>query len=159
MINTAKKNFTSRYSMESTTNRASLSDYTAIYVYPSVSYLDNARVGAFENYVYLTSSKKLWLLCIVDTMEEICGENVGGSPPSVSFPVSSVCKPWSGVTKTKMGRYASKDLKADYNDDNGFQSTICTMGNYRSLPPFPDPTLNPKFPEIEDTSLLLILHL
>jgi len=32
------------------------------------------------------------------------------------------------------------------------------MDNYRSLPPFHDPTLNPKFPEIEDTSLLLILY-
>lgn len=147
MINTAKKNFTSWYSVDSTTKRTSPSDYTAIYDYPSVSYLDSARVGAFENYVYLTSSKKLWLLCIVDTMEEIFGENVGGLSPSISCPVSTACTPWSGVTKRKMGRYASKDLKVD-DDDDGFHSTIYTMSNYRSLPPFHVPTLRPKFPEI-----------
>jgi hypothetical protein len=58
----------------------------------------------------------------------------------------------------KMGRYGLKDLKVDENDDDGFHNTICIIANYTSLPPFHDPTLNPKFPEIEDTSLLLMLH-
>jgi hypothetical protein len=91
-------------------------------------------------------------------MEEICGKNVGGSSPNISFSVSSARKPPSGVTKTKMGRYGLKDLQVEENDDDGFHNTVCTMANYRSLPPFHDPTLNPKFPEIEDTSLLLMLH-
>ena len=68
----------------STTRTASPSDYTAIYDYPSVRCLDSACARAFENYVYLTSSKKLWLPRIVETMEEICGNNVGRSSPTLA---------------------------------------------------------------------------
>jgi len=99
------------------TNKVSPSDYTAIYDYPSVCCLDSAHVDVFKNYVYLTSLKKLWLPCIVETMEEIhvCGKNVGGSSLNISFPVPSAWKPRSGVTKTKMGRYALEDLQVDEN--------------------------------------------
>jgi len=91
-------------------------------------------------------------------MEEICGKNVGGLSLNISFPVPSAQKPRSGVTKTKMGRYALEDLQVDEKDDDGFHNTVCTMDNNRSVPPFHDPTLNPKFSEIEDTILLFMSH-
>jgi hypothetical protein len=94
-------------------------------------------------------------------MEDIhvCGNNVGGSSLNISFPVPFARKPRSGVTKTKMGIYALEDLQVDENDDDGFHNTVCTMDNYRSVPPFHDPTSNPKLPEIEDTKSLVYVTL
>jgi len=70
-FNTAERNSLHGTPWKYTIRTASPSHYTSIYDHPSECCLDSARAGAFENYVYLTASKKLWLPYILETMEEI----------------------------------------------------------------------------------------